>query len=77
MPTVNLEDLVQNMSCGKFDRCDVSIDPDSDQAANAARQISGSVVLRPPSLPILNCSFLIFSAKFDTSDHNVRRLKAL
>ena len=51
-----------NLSCGKFGPCDVSIDPDSDQADNAARQISGSVARRSPSLPILNCSFLIFSA---------------
>ena len=51
-----------NLSCGKFSRCDVSIDPNSDQADNAARQISGSVARHPPSLPILNCPFLIFSA---------------
>jgi len=31
-------------------------------AARAACQISGIVALLPPSLPILNCSFLIFSA---------------
>ena len=30
-------------------------------AASAARQISGIVALLPPSLPILNCPFLIFS----------------
>jgi len=41
---------------------DVSIEPDADHAANAARQISGIVALDPPSLPNLNCPFLIFSA---------------
>ena len=51
-----------NLTCGKFGRCDISIDPNSDQADNMARQISGSVARRPPSLPILNCPFLIFSA---------------
>jgi hypothetical protein len=30
-------------------------------AANAVRQISGIVALLPPSLPTLNCPFLIFS----------------
>ena len=30
-------------------------------AASAARQISGIVALLPPSLPVLNCPFLIFS----------------
>lgn len=37
-------------------------DSDIDHAASAARQISGSVARRPPSLPNLNCPFLIFSA---------------
>jgi len=34
---------------------DVSIDPDPNHAANAARQISGIVAAAPPSLPNLNC----------------------
>jgi hypothetical protein len=34
-----LEGSGANLSCGKFVRRDVSIDPDSDQADNAARQI--------------------------------------
>jgi len=38
------------------------IEPDSDHAANASRQISGIVAPDPPSLPNLNCPFLIFSA---------------
>jgi hypothetical protein len=54
-----------NLSCGKFGRCDVSIDPDSDQADNMARQISGSVARRPPSLPILNCPLLDLFRRFD------------
>jgi len=41
---------------------DVSIEPDSDHAANAAHQISGIVAPAPPSLSNLNCPFLIFSA---------------
>ena len=41
---------------------DVSIGPDSDQAAKATWQISGIVAADPPSLPVLNCPFLICSA---------------
>ena len=38
-------------------------DSDIDHAASAARQISGSVARRPPSLPNLNCPFLAIFAQ--------------
>jgi hypothetical protein len=40
----------------------LSIEGDSDYAARAACQISGILAVIPPSLPILNCPFLIFPA---------------
>jgi len=42
----------------------------SDQAAKAACQISGILILSPPSLPVLNWPFLIFSASSIPLDHN-------
>jgi hypothetical protein len=32
--------------------------------------MTGAVAVAPPSLPVLNCFFLIFSAKLDATDHD-------
>ena len=62
VPAVAARALVQFRVKLNSVTADVSIDPDPDHAANAARQISGIVAPGPPSLPNLNCPFLIFSA---------------
>ena len=54
--------MVQIRSQARSDRFRPSIKGNSDYAARAACQISGILAVRPPSLPILNCPFLIFSA---------------
>jgi hypothetical protein len=54
--------LVQIRGQARLDRLRFSIEGDSDYAARAACRISGILALRPPSLPTLNCPFLIFTA---------------
>jgi hypothetical protein len=75
-PEAILSALVQFCNRGNrwISHLDFGVDP--NRAASAAYQISGTVAVRPPSLPALNCRFLILR-QLDSADRHHRRPESL